>query len=50
MKIAITSPNAKTISGHAGKCLGYLIYEIADSQYVKKSNIKYNKSSVVETH
>ncbi|BCN93795.1 hypothetical protein THMIRHAM_15800 [Thiomicrorhabdus immobilis] len=46
MKIAITSPNAKTISGHAGKCPGYLIYEIDQDKNIKKSHIKLSKEQV----
>lgn len=45
MKIAITSPNAKTIAGHAGKCPGYLIYEISDDK-LSKSHIKLSKNQV----
>jgi len=45
MKIAITSPNAKTIAGHAGKCPGYLIYEIKDDN-ITKSHIKLPKEQV----
>jgi predicted Fe-Mo cluster-binding NifX family protein len=46
MKIAITSPNAKTISGHAGKCPGYLIYDVDANQNIKKSHIKLTKEQV----
>ena len=46
MKIAITSPNAKTIAGHAGKCPGYLIYEIDQNKNIKKSHIKLTKEQV----
>jgi len=46
MKIAITSPNAKTISGHAGKCPGYLIYDIDENKNIQKSHIKLSKEQV----
>ncbi|HHT00017.1 MAG TPA: nitrogen fixation protein [Thiomicrospira sp.] len=46
MKIAITSPNAKTIAGHAGKCPGYLIYNINQDKTVTKSHIKLTKEQV----
>ena len=46
MKIAITSPNGKTISGHAGKCPGYLIYEIDANNDMQKSHIKLTKEQV----
>jgi len=45
MKIAITSPNAKTIAGHAGKSPGYLIYEIENNN-VTKSHIRLSKEQV----
>lgn len=45
MKIAITSPNAKTIASHAGKCPGYLIYEIDDDN-ITKTHIKLSKEQV----
>ncbi|WP_051145176.1 NifB/NifX family molybdenum-iron cluster-binding protein [Thiomicrorhabdus sp. Kp2] len=48
MKIAITSPNAKTISGHAGKCPGYLIYEIDSNQDIQKTHIKLTKEQVLK--
>ena len=32
MKIAVTSQNRKTITGHAGKCRKFWIYEAADGQ------------------
>lgn len=37
MKIAITSQNRKTITGHAGKCRKFWIYEIADKKIVDKT-------------
>lgn len=37
MKIAITSQNRKTITGHAGKCRKFWIYEIADKKVVNKT-------------
>ena len=46
MKIAITSPNAKTISGHAGKCPGFLLYDIQDNGHMDKTHIKLAKEDV----
>ena len=46
MKIAVTSPNAKTIAGHAGKCPGYLIYGIENNQIVQQQHIKLTKEQV----
>lgn len=37
MKIAVTSQNRKTITGHAGKCRKFWIYEIGDSEVKSKS-------------
>lgn len=38
MKIAVTSQNRKTITGHAGKCRKFWIYEVEDSA-VKSKNL-----------
>lgn len=46
MKIAVTSPNGKTISGHAGRCPGFLIYEIDDNADLHKSHLKLTKEQV----
>ncbi|MBF6059112.1 MULTISPECIES: NifB/NifX family molybdenum-iron cluster-binding protein [Thiomicrorhabdus] len=46
MKIAITSPNAKTVSGHAGKCPGYLVFDVEDGQIVSQTHIKLGKEQV----
>lgn len=43
MKIAVTSPNAKTIAGHAGKCPGYLVFEVENKQIVSKTHIKLTR-------
>lgn len=37
MKIAVTSQNRKTITGHAGKCRKFWIYEIVDKKIVNKT-------------
>jgi predicted Fe-Mo cluster-binding NifX family protein len=36
MKIAVTSQNRKTITGHAGKCCKFWIYEVEDKKIVNK--------------
>ncbi len=46
MKIAVTSPNAKTISGHAGKCPGYLIFDIKDNTISHQQHLKLTKEQV----
>lgn len=47
MKIALTSPNARTLSGHAGKCPGFLVFEITNRQIIQQSHIKPNKEQVL---
>ena len=37
MKIAVTSQDRKTITGHAGKCRNFWIYEIDDKTILEKS-------------
>lgn len=37
MKIAVTSQNRKTITGHGGKCRKFWIYEISDKKTVGKN-------------
>lgn len=46
MKIAVTSPNAKSISGHAGKCPGFLLYEILANGQYEQTHIKLGKEDV----
>ncbi|QKI90177.1 NifB/NifX family molybdenum-iron cluster-binding protein [Thiomicrorhabdus xiamenensis] len=50
MKVAFTSPNGKTISGHAGKCPGYLVYDIAGDEVVSKERIKLSKEQVFRNY
>lgn len=40
MKIAIASQNRKTITGHAGKCRRFWIYEVVDGQPVGRSMLE----------
>ena len=37
MRIAVTSQNRKTITGHAGKCRKFWVYDVADGQVSGKS-------------
>jgi len=37
MKIAVTSQNRRTITGHAGKCRKFWIYEIRDQKVTGKT-------------
>ncbi|WP_130536995.1 NifB/NifX family molybdenum-iron cluster-binding protein [Thiomicrorhabdus indica] len=47
MKIAVTSANGKTICGHAGKCPGYLIYEINKNQTIRQTHIKLSRDQLL---
>lgn len=46
MKIAMTSPNGKALAGHAGKCPGYLIYQVENGEVVHKERVKLTKEQV----
>lgn len=48
MKIAVTSANGKTICGHAGKCPGFLIYEISQNQTIHQTHIKLSKEQTLK--
>ena len=37
MKIAVTSQNRKTVTGHAGKCRKFWIYEVEGSAVISKN-------------
>ncbi|HUW50772.1 MAG TPA: NifB/NifX family molybdenum-iron cluster-binding protein [Sulfuricella sp.] len=51
MKIAITSQNRKTITGHAGKCRKFWIYEIDDKKIVGKTLLELTlEQSFHESH
>ncbi|MFZ5483712.1 MAG: NifB/NifX family molybdenum-iron cluster-binding protein [Pseudomonadota bacterium] len=40
MKIAIASQNRKTVTGHAGKCRRFWIYEVVDGQPAGRSMLE----------
>jgi len=40
MKIAVTSQNRKTITGHAGKCRKFWVYEIEGNEPLKRTLIE----------
>lgn len=46
MKIAFTSPNGKTLAGHAGKCPGYVVVKIEDGKIVDTNRVKLGKDQV----
>ncbi|MCW8959748.1 MAG: NifB/NifX family molybdenum-iron cluster-binding protein, partial [Gammaproteobacteria bacterium] len=43
MKIAVTSQNRREITGHAGRCRKFWIYEIEDRQIVDKQLLELPK-------
>ena len=51
MKIAVTSQNRKTITGHAGKCRKFWIYEIDTKTILKKTLLELAlEQSLHESH
>ena len=56
MKIAVTSQNQRTITGHAGRCRKFLIYQIADGKIFSKDllelpdELSFHRSSPHDPH
>ncbi len=51
MKIAVTSQNRKTVTGHAGKCRNFWIYETDDKTILKKTLLELAlEQSLHESH
>lgn len=56
MKIAVTSQNRKTVTGHAGKCRKFWIYEVEGSTVTSKNLLElpieqsFHESSHAATH
>jgi predicted Fe-Mo cluster-binding NifX family protein len=56
MKIAVTSQNRKTVTGHAGKCRKFWIYEIEGAEVIGKTLLElpleqsFHESSQVDSH
>lgn len=40
MKIAVATDDFKTVTGHVGRCNGFLVYEILDGKIVNQENEK----------
>lgn len=40
MKIAVTSQNRKTVTGHAGKCRKFWIYDVADCEVLARQMLE----------
>ena len=43
MKIAVTSQNRKTVTGHAGRCRKFWIYTLENGQITDKSLLELSK-------
>ena len=50
MKIAITSQNQRTVSGHAGKTTRFVVFEVEDKKVVNKSKLELEVSNVLHEH
>jgi predicted Fe-Mo cluster-binding NifX family protein len=50
MKIAITSQNQRTVSGHAGKTTRFVVYTIENEKIVDKGLIELEKDNVLHEH
>ena len=51
MQIAVTSQNRKTVTGHAGKCRKFWIYETENAQVMGRSLLELSKEqSFHESH
>ena len=51
MKIAITCQNKRTVSGHAGKCSRFLIYELNENHEVtSKEMLELEKEKMLHFH
>lgn len=51
MKIAVTSQDRNTVTGHAGKCRNFLLYEIDGKTVLKKTLIELPRvQSLHESH
>jgi predicted Fe-Mo cluster-binding NifX family protein len=46
MKIAFSSPNGKTLAGHAGKCPGFVVMEVNGGEVVASERVKLAKDQV----
>ena len=50
MKIAITSQNQRTVSGHAGKTTRFVVFEIDNNVITDKSLIELEKENVLHEY
>lgn len=50
MKIAITSQNQRTVSGHAGKTTRFVVFEVENKNLISRSLIELEKDNVLHEH
>lgn len=50
MKIAITSQNQRTVSGHAGKTTRFVVFEIENNNIINKSTLELEKGNVLHEY
>jgi len=48
MKVAVSSANGKTICGHAGKCPGYLVFEMQGDQKITQLHVKLSRNQILK--
>lgn len=47
MKIALSFQDGKTISGHAGRCTKFLVYDIQENNYVSRSILEIDEERTI---
>lgn len=50
MKIAITSQNQRTVSGHAGKTTRFIVFEVEDRKVITKSLLELEVNNVLHEY
>ena len=48
MKIAVSSDDGITISGHAGKCLDFLVYELNADQTIRQKQVHLGTNELLK--
>lgn len=50
MKIAVTSQNKRTVSGHAGKTTRFVVFTIVDNAIIRKETLELDVSNVLHDY
>ncbi len=50
MKIAITSQNKRTVSGHAGKTTRFIVFEVENNEILTKNLLEIEVTNVLHEH